>query len=268
MIECFRELDLLFFSITETWLLTNSQMTKEIKDLADSENISLLTRNRSGRGGGVAVAFDSTKLSLKTVRLAKNDYKIICCAGLINSMKRKLVIFTIYVPLRTTASSFQAMGEFLSDSIEYINEKFDLPYIVITGDFNRRDIGQHLVDFPDLVLPGDLPTRAGVPLDLTYTNLPVGSALALPPLESNSGFSKSDHNIVAVTALLPRRNHFTKTTFSFRPFTERGGINFGELLARTDWSSLHGLAPSDAAGRLRDILDNYSDMCFPKKTRP
>ena len=267
MIECFRELDLSFFTITETWLLSNSQTAKEINDLAQSENISLLTRNRSGRGGGVAVAFDSTKMTLKTERLTGNDYEIHCAVGCLNSMKRKIVILTVYVPPKTTVPRFQALASFLSEAIEKMNMKHDLPYFVVTGDFNRRDIGPHLLDFPDIKLIEGLATRDGVPLDLTYTNLKVKSASSLPPLESNSGFSKSDHNIVSVVIDAPPRNHFVKTTFSFRPFTERGKENFGRLLARTDWSSLQECDASAAATKFKDILDCYTDHCFPVKTR-
>ena len=267
MVENFRELDLTFFAITETWLSTNSQTTSEIKDLFDSEGITLLTRNRTGRGGGVAVAFDTNKASLKTVRLSGNEHEIICCAGSFGSSKRKLVIFTVYVPPRMNVTTFTNMCTYLTDQIEVMNNRFDAPFFVITGDFNRRDLSSCLQDFPEIALIPNLPTRAGVALDLTYTNMSIVEAKTLPPLESNSGLSTSDHDIALISASAPTGGHFTKKTFVFQPYTERGEQNFGRLLLNTDWSPLQQLDPSEAALELTLILERYSDMCFQRKTR-
>ena len=66
VVDMFRELDLHFILLTETWLKEDKNSKEELQRLSDSARIGMIHRHRRGKGGGgVAIAFDEGKISLK-----------------------------------------------------------------------------------------------------------------------------------------------------------------------------------------------------------
>ena len=267
MTECFRELDLTFFAITETWLKNDEKTKSEIENLFESEKIRILTRNRGSRGGGVALAYDSTRATFKTLKLPSNRYEILCCEGELEGISRPIAVFCIYLPPKMSTETLGRLCEFMSDSLEYINSKLRDPLVVITGDFNRKNFAPAVIDFPELELLQTDPTRGTSCLDLVYTNFPysIKRHRVLPPLETNDGSAVSDHKLVAVETDFQKTHVFKKRKITFRPYTQRGEEMFGNLMARTDWSHLH--YSDNPAELFRERLDVYVDACFPTKTR-
>ena len=227
----------------------------------------MLVRNRSGRGGGVALAFDDSKASFKAERLPSNNHEILCCVGTIGKSQRKLVVITVYVPPRTTVDQFSNLGNFIADTIENLEHKYKHPSFVITGDFNKRDLSPFIADFPDIIPVSNAPTRGTACLDITFTNISNCLANTLPPLESNAGLSESDHCVLHCYYPADDRAHFLKNTFQFRPFTSVGKEKFKALLLHKDWAYLEGLDVDSAATELKKVLDAFTDECFPMKTR-
>ena len=267
MVECFRELDLSFFSITESWLKNDAQTKKEIDCLRTVENIEMIVKNRQRRGGGVLLAFDRDKANFKPIRLKDNNYELLCCEGNIVGVSKKVVVFTVYLPPKMTVISLEAFCKCFSENLDEILLRFPEPMIVFTGDFNRKDVSAAVEDFPELSIIRTDATRGTSHLDLIYTNFNDDCCFSkvLPPLEANNGESCSDHSIVSVTAKFPRIRHVVKKTITFRPYTERGEQIFGHLLAKTEWAFLYQC--HDRAAALRDRLDEYTDIAFPLKTR-
>ena len=67
----------------------------------------------------------------------------------------------------------------------------------MAGDFNQWDIGEALLDFPDLKEAPVGPTRQDLLIDKIYTNLSrsINEAGTLSPLETEDGTKKSDHRV-------------------------------------------------------------------------
>ena len=252
--------------MTETWLKSDNETKKEIATISRVEKIGILTRNRNGRGGGVALAFDERKVSMAIERIKGNKYEVLCCSGNIIKGGRRIVVFVVYLPPKMTASNLSLFCDFLSDSIEHIKQKYEKPTIVITGDFNRKCIDQAIGDYDDIKLHPTAPTRGAVCLDLLFSNL--GSAVnhinVIPPLESNDGTSASDHAVIHLTAKVGAAKPRRKVRIQFRPYTQRGEDLFGKLLAQTDWAFLS--IAEDPAELLRERLDEYTEIAFPMKS--
>lgn len=267
MIECFRELDLTFFSVTETWLKGDPQTRKEIEDLKNAERISILTKNRQRRGGGVMLAFDQNKADFKLVKLNNNKYELICCEGNIDGISQDVIVLTAYLPPKMTTSTLEDFCTCVSENLDEILVRLPNPLVILTGDFNKKDVSSAINDFPEIKCLRTGATRNGAQLDLVYTNFDskVRESRVLPPLESNDGESSSDHSIVYVTSNFPKVHRFKKRTITFRPYTRRGEELFGRMLASTDWSFLHDC--HDRAAALGKRLDEFTSIAFPQKTR-
>ena len=269
MIESFRELDLAFFSITETWLKSTKQTVREIKDLSASENICLLTKNRKSRGGGVALAFDMSEAHFKIEKIRDNKFEILCCAGKIRNIERKVVVYTVYLPPKMTASDVQQLSIVLSDSIEHQKTKHADPVFVISGDFNRKDISAAFQDFPEISQVRTPPSRSGACLDLCYTNAikNVTQVSSLPPLESNDNLTTSDHNVLVFRLSFWAVRCYKARTVTFRPYTKRGEETFTNLMLQTDWSFVETGDSNTAAEVLTTRLEEYTNKAFPEKTK-
>ena len=99
--------------LTETWFWSGEKSREEMDDLEHGENIGLITRNRSGRGGGVAVAFNINALNLKEFKLPGNTYEMVCAVGSSAASNRKIAIISIYIPPKQrveTTVEFQILG--------------------------------------------------------------------------------------------------------------------------------------------------------------
>ena len=269
LVENFNELELCLFAITETWLGNSREVNHNIRDLVNSSNIDMLHKNRKTRGGGVALAYNNTLAKFSQVSLRNNSFELLCCKGKINSLARPLIVFVVYLPPKMSADSLRAFCTTLADGIELVKSNYDDPFILITGDFNKKSISPALCDFPDIVLVDPVPTRGTACLDLSFSNLGphITTVRSLPPLESNDNNTVSDHNIVSMSCKFPMHAHFTKKKITFRPFTTRGEAQFGREILSYDWSLIHDNCPNISAENLRVVLDSMINKCFPTKTR-
>ena len=257
------------FAITETWLGNSPEARQGLRDLADCSNIEMLCKNRKSRGGGVALAYNTNLAKLKVIQLPNNRFELLCCGGKMGDLQRSFVVFVCYLPPKMSSGVLDSFCSALSDGIELVKDKFDDPFIIITGDFNKKSIDPAICDFPDIQLVPPVPTRGNACLDLTYCNLGqyIDVVRSLPALESNDGLSTSDHNIVTICCKIPRLAHFVKKRITFRPFTTRGEVEFGRRLLNIDWKSIERTCPDESAELLRSVLDDLMDECFPTKSR-
>ena len=267
--ENFSELDLCLFALTETWLSNSKEVKQGLQDLVHSSNIDMICKNRKTRGGGVALAFNNSLAKFTQVALPNNNSELLCCKGKINDLARQLVVFVAYLPPKMSAASLEAFCSTLNDGIELVKSRYDDPFVLITGDFNKKSITPALSDFPDIQLVNPVPTRGSACLDLTFSNLGsyIVTVRSLPALESNDGYTTSDHNIVSMSCNFPRHAHFTKKKITFRPFTTRGESQFGREILSVNWNLILDSCPNVAAENLRTTLDSIINICFPTKTR-
>ena len=265
LVDLFSESDLHLATVSETWLKDNKHTTLSVADLALGENIQLLVKNRRTRGGGVAIAFDDRKMSLKELKIAGNRFEMIGAVGKTIKDTRKILVYSVYFPPKQPAQKTRDMLLLLADSIEKAKLEFDDPYVVIGGDFNHVDITPAIEDFPDISQYPMMPTRGNVALDSAASNF-VAHMLDISTTDPLVGDGvRSDHCPLLITSSLPRLHQYKMLTFSTRPYTVEGEEKFGKLLAEKDWMELEGMDANAAAKYLNATLKGFSDACFPVK---
>ena len=142
------------------------------------------------------------------------------------------------------------------------------PYIIISGDFNRRPLGDALVALPDIQVLDTPPTGSSVCLDLIAANFKedIMEVNVIGKLETVDGI-ESDHSIISVQAQLAHSHQYTKIKISLRHHTSEGEEEFGRLLLQEDWSLCMGKCPSELADMLQARLALFMEKCFPVKVR-
>ena len=87
---------------TKTWFSKgNKKIAHDLKTLSLRDGISFLRRDRDTRGGGVAIAFDSSKLDLKKLPLKSlrgSKLEILVGRGKMTGIKKNHVVFVCYIP--------------------------------------------------------------------------------------------------------------------------------------------------------------------------
>ena len=268
LISMFDELELDFAAISETWMSDGARFEKNACKLEDSENLGIIRKSRSSRGGGVAILFNTRRMKLKQVKVKGNDFEIAAGIGRTHEDSRKLLIFSTYYPPQMKREKVEAMNRCISECIDLHKEKHDELVTIICGDVNKKDVSGILVDHPEVQVLDTPATRQGETLDLCLTSLP-GECVRVRrfgPLTNMEG-TPSDHDCMVVFCKSKRRHMFKKTTFNFRPYTKEGEAMFGAKLASIDWAPLYETDSDGAVDLMTGLLTGLYRDCFPEKTR-
>ena len=169
LIESFDEYDLSVALLTETWFSSGRDLERERLDLEYGENVALITKNRPGRGGGVAVAYDTAKMVMKEFKFPGNKYELVCAVGNSTAGNRKVAAIAVYIPPNQKKNETKKLPDCISDGISKLKSTYDNLMIVIGGDTNNRRLQHILADFPDMQLLDNPPTRSSAVLDETAT---------------------------------------------------------------------------------------------------
>ena len=260
----FDEFDLSFAVITETWFKSGKQLTEELAELKDSEDIGIIARNRMTRGGGVAVAYRTTKANVKEFKLPSNTFEMVCVVDNTTATNRKVAIIALYVPPRQRVATTLKMRDCLVDRINKLKIAYDDPMIFVAGDTNNRTMMDLMSDFSDISTVTTLPTRGTALLDEVACNFTqyVTNTLVKHPLQAEDG-TNSDHSAVLVKTKIPTMHHFTKRKFRHQPITTEGRERFVREVTLMDWSPVYKECPSAASDALWNILKKLTDDCFP-----
>ena len=79
LIDCFNELDLHCALLCETWFKTSKASVAELKEVENGEQVALICKNRPRkRGGGVAIAYNQAKMTMKRFSIPNNKYEMMC----------------------------------------------------------------------------------------------------------------------------------------------------------------------------------------------
>lgn len=121
---------------------------------------------------------------------------------------RPLYILGVYISTRLKADRYHDCLSALSAIILKIKSEANCPYIILAGDFNRKDVEEAIGDYPDIKLIKTGGTRNGSALDLCATNIEnLRECLNHPPLATQDGHS-SDHNFLTFCFDLQHCHHF------------------------------------------------------------
>ena len=105
------------------------------------ENIAVVRRDRlSGRGGGVAIAYDINKIKLQCYPLVDCPIggEVIAAAGPIIKNGKKVLVVSVYLPPSLKKDYVTTIAECISNTIA--NAKIQHPEItvILAGDMNGK----------------------------------------------------------------------------------------------------------------------------------
>ena len=263
----FKELDLHFMMVTETWIKNSRVTTRNLMDYRNARNIGLICKNRRTRGGGVCVAFDNSRAKLGRFPLPASDFEIVCASGKLSGFTKKVAIFVVYLPPKMSVPEVGAACAYLADCIEKAKRELDDPYVCIGGDLNNKDISRALGDFPDIELLPNVPSRRGVALDLCYTNFcnEINQVTSHPPLATMDG-TESDHLLLSYNFKVEKRHYFKTTERKSRRITEAGIEIFKGRILFIDWTILQGRGASEMVDLFDEMIMREYNQCFPEHT--
>ena len=111
MFDCY---EVTIATLTETWFKDGKQLEAELLDLNYGEDITLLSRCRNGRGGGVAIAFNSALINMKEFKLPDNKYEMVCAVCNTAHSNRKIAVISVYIPPRQRVATTNKLKECLA----------------------------------------------------------------------------------------------------------------------------------------------------------
>ena len=237
MLDMIRELRITFMAVTETWFKGGTQLRQELGDIEQATGVKIICKNRvksagPARGGGVAFAFDTAACNFKERKVvSKEKHEILCVTGTVGKIKRKVVVFVIYVPPNTTAGRLSDLNDVLGEAIAAVKISHVDPILFVTGDLNGRDIQ------PDV--------RA--------------------PLETEAG-TMSDHGCVHVEAVVPTTKNFTWTKRTVRKRSDSANERFAQDLRGTQWNFGHEDSPDQLVHTFEGTIAALTETHFPLHT--
>ena len=253
--------------LTETWFRSSRDTENALTDFENAKGISFIKKNRRGRGGGVAIAFDKSLSNFTRVKIPKSQHEVVCAVGSVRGISKRVVVVSVYIPPRTTADGLSDLCVYISNVIESVMQKYNDPYICLGGDFNNKDFSPAVEDFPTIQQLSSVPSRNAAALDLCFANLysECYKVYSSCPLESET--SASDHNVVVYEFFLKKKHAFNKITRKVRKITKDGISEFGRFLATQDWKFMkHAENPTEMVEKFEHvILEKYCDI-FPETT--
>ena len=279
-VDNFKELDLTFAVITETWLTDGDVLSMQVENLLLGSGLSLFTRNRPPNiagfsHGGIAIVTRESCSKFKVFDFPNPDgYEVMAVSGSVLKLSRKVFIIACYMPPNYRVPRAKGCFEHVNNLILEIKATEANALICLAGDFNQWEIEKPLEDFPDLgeVLTG--PTRNNRRIDRTFTNWNEGirSFCCLKPLEADlpgedGVVPTSDHLVQLVEATFPRKHPIKWEKFTYRPYKEDSAGAFASALRDQDWSTVVSADGSNSKARaFQMIIDDHMDHFFPLKT--
>ena len=267
LIDMFCDLDLFFACISETWLKDNDTLYSNIADLEEAHGITMITRSRRARGGGVAIAYKKDKMKLKRVSPISN-HEILCVVGNSVINKATIVVISYYIPPNYEADQVSSLFEEIGDIVSKMKSEHDSPMIYICGDANRKKIETAYEDYDDIRNVTVCPSRGDALLLQGATNQHehLKEHFTVSALTDEAG-TESDHRALVFSFDIPRRDSFTKRVISFRSYTDKNLKKFGTLLEAQNWDTIRTGDPSSSVEEMTKILDTLVEQCFPLKTK-
>ena len=264
--DYFENSEFSFGILTETWLNENNE-PKIKEDLRELHNLDLITRNRKGRGGGVAIVSKiNSELSFKHHAFFSGEYETVCARAVTPAAGKSIYVFACYYPPNMKQSDVDKFNELVSDEVLRIQSREkQSPFIIIAGDMNLKNVDCFCdIDGVKLILTN--PTRNDACLDLCYTNCNIIKNDVHIPLWSFENVD-SDHKVVSYIARFQKQKRNYKK-LSARKVTKVGEEKFRNLMKETDWSEMDSMEDvEDRTTWFHNKIETYKDECFPWKVR-
>ena len=159
--------------LTETWFKNTDKIKSELEDFKQQNGYDFIRQDRrtDRRGGGVAVCFNTERIQLVKAKLPPTKHEVMAAVGRRTGQRRKVVFIVVYIPPYYNAEQNRSLFRYTNDAVLKIKSKYDDPYIVYGGDFNRRNFRASVVDYPDIREIHTQATRGNAVLDIIASNM-------------------------------------------------------------------------------------------------
>ena len=258
--------------VTETWTRQDDgQINEKIEDFENRTNFKLLHRARSTnqRGGGVGILFDRTKIDLRTVKTVRSDFEVLAAIGRRVGQRCKVLVVVVYVPPSYDSETSEECLKYINNTLIQLRGRYNDPFVIVGGDFNKRDIKKATQDFPDIKPVHTPPTRGRNVLDIIATNandLVVDCGVS-EAIQSKDGVA-SDHKTVFCSLRMARVPEYVVEKYSYLHENQAGKNKFHDWMKKQSWQPvLEAVSPSDKVEALQALFREGESECFERKTR-
>ena len=259
--------------VTESWFQkTDKSINSILEDFKHKTGYDFLRKDRDTgrRGGGIAICFNTSRIQLAKAKIPPSKHEVYASIGRRMGQRRKIAILAIYIPPWYNAEQNRSLFKYTNDAIMALKAKYEDPYIVVAGDFNRRDFSLATAEHPDIKPVTTSPTRGQAILDIIGSNInhTITDNGTLESIKSDEGVH-TDHLTVFCQFRMPRVPSYSIQTYTYDHLTEDGHQMFGEWLRNeADWSLL--LKADDVNSAVSELHSKYAEAvaeCYQRKTR-
>ena len=247
--------------------------------LSLGSGIGMLYRNRPAAHngvsyGGVAFLWKEDLGSFRRVRIDGDDrFELTACAGSLRGHRRKLVCVTCYLPPNTGKKEAEDCLGYIAGAVVDLKKKYSSPFIIIAGDFNQWDIGDHLAEFSDFREVDVGPTRADRQINRIFSNFghSVTESRTWEPLETEADHQdevrRSDHRVAYCRVELERVETFTWKEYTYRQYTQAAVEKFKDWIVMHQWHEVFSANGSNnKALAYQHTIQAAIDNFFPLRT--
>ena len=118
------------------------------------------------------IAFRKSHINMIKCRIPNTTHEVVASIGRRTGQRRKVLMIAAYIPPSYNAADNKSCTEYLCDVLISLKNRFNDPYIIIGGDFNKREISKAIKDFKDVSTVPTGPTQGAATLDLLTTKMP------------------------------------------------------------------------------------------------
>ena len=260
--------------VTETWCQDDNPTRQVLADFENKNDLSIIRRDRrtGTKGGGVAICSDNTKISMSRARIPHSKHEVAAAIGRRTGQRRKVLVIAAYLPPWYNAAQNTSFYNYINDCITLLLSRYEEPYVILAGDFNRRDISRATGNFPSLKIIRTPPTRGDAILDLVSANMDAMliDAGVTDPITNDYGVP-SDHKTVFFSFRMPRVPQYKIEKYAYHQTTNKGDVLFGQWLVRQgemDWKQITECRTTDQmVEALHQLFREAMDACYELKTR-
>ena len=170
------------------------------------------------------------------VKLKPTEHEIVVALGRRVGQRRKILVIAVYLPPSYDAENTEACLNEVNDTILEMRKHYNNPFVIVAGDFNRRDATRATRDFPDNKQIRTPPTRGQAVLDIiltSFNNQIVNSGTAAP-IECVEG-TPSGHLTVYAKFRMPRVGSYAIQDYTYLHVTDKGKEAFSNAVVKQEW---------------------------------
>ena len=268
--ETMRELCTDICVITETWIREDDKIKENIEDYQNITGFFMIRKDRlDRRGGGVAICYNAETIEMSKVKIPCSEFEIVAAIGRRTGQRRKVLVVAVYLPPSYDADQTHRCLSKVNDTVLALKRRYDNPYVIVAGDFNRRDAKKATADFSEMKIVGTPPTRGRQVLDIIQTSfneLLIDSGV-VDPIECVEGI-RSDHKTVFAKFRMPRVPSYDTQSYEYFHVTGEACKKFATWAKQQKWQEVtQASTSSEKVAALEKTLEVGMMESFVKKQR-